>query len=115
LPALFVAQLVLKGGHGEPPAGNLPEKLAVGAPAHRLRVGKIARRDGKLGGLLAPAIAFLSVAIPAVLAVGLLPGCDCVRSRGNRVFQPLGCGRGSPISRGVDRRQSTSRQDYNQG
>jgi len=64
----------------------LPEKLAVGSAAHRLPVGKITGRDGKLGGLLAPAVAFLSVATPAVLAVGLLPGGDGAGGRRNRVF-----------------------------
>jgi hypothetical protein len=115
LPALFVAQLVFKGGHGEPPAGNLPEELAIGSPAHRWRIGKIARRDGKFGGLLASAVAFLSVTAPAVLAVGLLPGADGIVSRGNRIFQPLGRRRGAPTPGGVDRRQHTRRQNYNQG
>jgi len=93
----------------------LPEKLAVGSPAHRGSVGKITGRDGKFGGLFAPTVAFLSVAIAAVLAVRLLAGGDCVRSRGNRVFQPLGRRRGAPIPRSVYRRQHTCCENCNQG
>lgn len=97
LPALLIAQLVFEGGHGQPPACNLPEEFAVRPTAHRRGVGKITRRDGKLGGFFALAVAFFSVAVAAVLAVGLLSAGDRFCSGGNGIFQPLGCRGGSPI------------------
>jgi hypothetical protein len=112
LPALQIAQLVLKGGHGEPPACNLPENLAVGSPAHRPRIGKIAGCDGKFRGLLAPPIAFLAMAAAAVLAVRLFSGRKGVCSCGYRVLQPLGRLGRTPISRGVDRDQRQGRENH---
>ncbi|HXO44671.1 MAG TPA: hypothetical protein VN846_04325 [Candidatus Cybelea sp.] len=56
----------------------MPEKLAVGAAAHRRCVSKVTGRDGKFSGLLAFAVTFLSMAAAAMLAIGLFPGGDCV-------------------------------------
>jgi hypothetical protein len=52
----------------------LPEKLPVGAAAHRRRIGKVTRRDGKFGGLLTSAVPFFSMAVAAVVAISLFPG-----------------------------------------
>jgi hypothetical protein len=56
----------------------LPEELPVGAAAHHCAIGKVAGRDGKFSGLLAFAVAFLSMAAAAVFGIGLFPGGDCV-------------------------------------
>jgi len=115
LPSLFVTQLVLEGGHGQSPAGNLPEEFAIGSAAHRRRVGKIAGRHGEFGSLFAFAVAFLSVTIPTVLAVRQFPRGDGVARRRDWVFQfPNGLP-GAPIPIPVDCRQHDCGQHHNRG
>jgi len=93
----------------------LPEEFAVGPPAHRRRIGKITRRDGKLGGLFTSAIALLSVAAPAVLSVNLLSGSDgCVSGR-NGIFQSPRCRCGVPVPGSVNRNQQDRNEDNQQG
>ncbi|HEY4709669.1 MAG TPA: hypothetical protein VIH46_05840 [Candidatus Acidoferrales bacterium] len=52
----------------------MPEKLPVGAAAHRRRIGEVTGRDRKFGGLLTSAVSLFSMAAAAVLAIRQFPG-----------------------------------------